>query len=72
MPDYPVAALVVSCLVSVLGCMVFYSLARFEFGRSVALWSLVTLLLPTGIFYARILKDCFYPLGGRLFRRPSR
>jgi hypothetical protein len=52
MPNYPVAALVVSCLVSVLGGMVFYSLARFEFGRSVALWSLVTLLLfPTGYFF---------------------
>jgi hypothetical protein len=50
--SYPVAALVVSSLVTLLGGMVFYSLARFEFGRSVALWSLITLLLfPTGYFF---------------------
>jgi hypothetical protein len=49
--NYPVAALMVSSLVTLLGGLVFYRLARFEFGRSVALWSLITLLLfPTGYF----------------------
>lgn len=51
-PSYPVAALVVSNLVTILGGVMFYRLARLEFERPTALWSLVVLLLfPTGYFF---------------------
>jgi Dolichyl-phosphate-mannose-protein mannosyltransferase len=51
-PDYPLVALIVSNIATVLGGMVFYGLARLEFDRRVARWSLMALLLfPTAYFF---------------------
>jgi Dolichyl-phosphate-mannose-protein mannosyltransferase len=50
--DYPVVALIVSNIASILGGMAFYGLARLEFERRVAQWSLMSLLLfPTAYFF---------------------
>jgi hypothetical protein len=66
---YPVAALAVSNLSSILGGVMFYALARLEFTPCVALWSLVALLLfPTGYFFhAGYSEGLFLPLSAGAF-----